>query len=97
MHCCVNSMRLLKPEIIAVFKTFLPARFLRNLLFLRVWKTPQNVVNGAKFLDDLIQKKKRRIYIFIFGRFGKKYLCSGSGTQLCNVIQDIFCQLNVLE
>lgn len=64
MHCCVNSMRLLKPEIIAVFKTFLPARFLRNLLFLRVWKTPQNVVNGAKFLDDLIQKKSGG-YIFL--------------------------------
>lgn len=74
MHCCVNSTLLLKLEIIAVFKTFLPAPFLRNLLFLCIWKTPQNAVNGAKFRDNLIQKKAEDIYFYLWEVWKKVFM-----------------------
>ena len=87
MRCYVNSMLLLKLGIIHVFRTFLLARFLRNLLFLHISKTPPNAVRDQNFgTMDL----KTGGYIFLsLGGLEKKYLCSGSGTQICNVIQDI--------
>jgi hypothetical protein len=63
-------MLLLKLGIIHVFKTFLLARFLRNLLFLHISKTPPNAVREQN--SGKIGSENGRIYIFIFGRFGKK-------------------------
>ena len=49
MRCYANSMLLSRLAIIAVCKTFLPARFLRSLPFLRIWRTPQNAVRMQIF------------------------------------------------
>lgn len=96
MRCYASSMLLSRLAIIAVCKTFLPARFLRSLPFLRIWRTPQNAVRMQTFWT--MDPKKGRGHIFLsLGGLEKKYLSSVSGTQICNVIKDIFCQLSFLN